>query len=185
MTMMEWIRPAAGEMRRAIPQTARLALVAVLAGCGSDPGEHEYSARFSLTFPAGWERRENYRDMPLVAVASTDDPAEFPANVNVRLVGNPGGVDLDDFYAQHFDEDVARSVHEGFELIDASDRRLGAHAAKRVVYTHRIPPDDLKSIAWLVLAGRRGYIITGNAAVEQFERYERVFDRIAGSFDAE
>ena len=180
---MERMRPAAGEMRRGIPRVAWWALLTLLAGCGSDPGEHEYSAHFALTFPDGWERRENYRDMPLVAVASTQDPAEFPANLNVRLVGNPGGVDLEDFYAEHFDEEVARAVHEGFELIDVSDRQLGAHAAKRVVYAHRIPPDDLKSVAWLVIAGRQGYIITGNAAAQQFERYERVFDRIAASFE--
>ena len=183
MTRMERTLGTAGAIRR-LPAIV-LALIAALAGCGSDPGEHQYSAEFALTFPDGWERRENYRDMPLVGVASTDDPAEFPANVNVRLVGNPHGVDLDEFYAEHFDEDVARSVHEDFELLDVSDRQLGAHAAKRVVYTHRIPPDDLKSVAWLVIAGRRGYIITGNAAAQQFDRYERVFDRIAASFDAE
>jgi hypothetical protein len=175
----------AGARGSGLAVAVMLALLVAFAGCGGDPGEHEYSARFALTFPDGWERRENYRDMPLVGLASLDDPQAFPANVNVRLVGNPDGSPLEEFYTEHFDAEVARAVHQDFKLIDVSDRQVGAHPAKRVVYTHRIPPDDLKSVAWLVLAGRRGYIITGNATVEQFDRYERVFDRIAGSLDAE
>ena len=162
-----------------------LVLLAALAGCGSDPGEHEYSAGFRLTFPDGWQRRENYRDMPLVAVAPAEDEQAFPVNLNVRLVGNPEGLDLDDFYERHFDEELARSVQRDFMLIDVSDRRLGSYAARRVVYTHRVAPDDLKSLAWVILAGRRGYIITGNAGIDQFAEYEKVFDGIVATFEAD
>jgi hypothetical protein len=176
---------ASADVRRGVRCAAKLVLLAIGIGCGSDPGEHRYSAEFALTFPDGWKLRENYRDMPLVAVAPAGDADAFPVNLNVRLVGNPDGASLDEFYRNHFDEDIARAVHENFERIDVSDRQVGSHPAKRVVYTHRIAPDDLKSVAWLVLAGQRGYIITGNAALAQFNEYEPIFDQVATSLAAD
>jgi DcrB len=170
--------------RREPGAAAALVLIALVTGCGRDPGEHEYSAQFTLELPEGWERHENYRDMPLVAVAPRDDESAFPVNLNVRLVGNPDGLDLDAFYARHFDDDIARSVQQNFQLVDESDRQLGAHPARRVVYTHRIEPDDLKSLTWVILAGGRAYVITCNAAADQFAEYEKVFDGIVASFDA-
>jgi hypothetical protein len=162
-----------------------LVVLTALAGCGSDPGEHEYSAGFTLTFPEGWQRREDYRDMPLVAIAPAEDGQAFPVNLNVRIVGNSEGLEIEEFYERHFDEELGRSVQKDFKLIDVSDRRLSEYPAKRVVYTHRVEPDDLKSLAWVILAGRRGYIVTGNAAVDQFAEFEKVFDEIAATFEAE
>ena len=179
------------EQRRAsrirVPWTGRPAgtiVLILLAGCGSDPGEHEYSAAFTMRFPAGWQRRENDRDLPLVAVAPIEDDGAFPVNLNVRLVGNPEDLDVEEFYQRHFDEEIARSLQQEFQLLDVSNRQVGGHPAKRVVYTHRVEPDELKSLAWVILAGSRGYIITGNAQVEQFAEYEKVFDEIVASFEA-
>jgi hypothetical protein len=169
--------------RRSGIRVAALVLLWLFPGCGRDPGEHEYSAEFTLTFPAGWQRRENYRDMPLVAIAPSEDEQAFPVNLNVRLVGNPDRLEIDEFYERHFDQELARTVQHNFELIDVSDRRHGTLPARRVVCAHRVEPDDLKSLAWVILDGPRGYIITGNAGIDEFAEYEKVFDDIVSTFE--
>ncbi|MBW3543322.1 MAG: DUF1795 domain-containing protein [Planctomycetes bacterium] len=161
------------------------AALMLLSGCGGRAGEHEYTAGFSIVLPEGWERRENYRDMALVAVAPVDERRsdEFPVNLNVRIVGNPDALSLEEFYDEHFQTDVAKRSHVDFKLVEATVGKLGDLTAKRIVYSHTIGSGRLKSLAYAVLDAGTGYIITCNAPVDAFGRHLPVFERICASFE--
>jgi hypothetical protein len=145
--------------------------------------EQYYSCEFSIAFPSNWAIKRNQMGAALIGIAPLAHPADtFAPNVNVNVVDNSSGLDLDQFYSRQFDANAALRILRDFSMIQQGDATIGSRPVKQVVYVHRTPTHSLKVLAYLVLAGATGYVITCSATVDRFEEYLPTFEAICACF---
>ena len=144
---------------------------------------HRYSSEFSISFPADWSTKQNQMGVALAGIAPGDGPSgSFAENVNVNLVDNAAGLDLDAFYLTQFNADTAKQVLSEFALIAEDELNLGSRPAKRIVFTHKAGVHSLKVLTYILLAGAKGYVLTCSAAAAKFEDCLPTFEAICASF---
>jgi hypothetical protein len=164
-----------------------LALIAALAGCGDGSAPPAPSAPPTTgpawSLPAGWTQKQNELGMTLIAVAPLDDASDkFTENVNVLVADIPADTSLDEFHAQAFDPSQMGTMLTDFKPGDTSSTMLGDLAAKRLTYTHRMGVARLKVLAYTLVRGNKGYVITCSATHDRFDAYVPTFEWIASTF---
>lgn len=142
---------------------------------------YEYVAQFKIGVPAGWETVEDHEMTRLLALSPPQGPEDrFRENVSVTFEGVPAGMDV----LQYTERSLALLAASTTDLdIVASDgTTLGGRIARRSVYEHTFEGLRLRVLSYLVIVGRRAYVITATAPAETYERHVPVFEAIAASF---
>jgi len=146
---------------------------------------HNPARGFSITFPADWERKENFRGMVVVAISPQAGPDDtFRENAAVVVEDLPAGTALD-VYEKACREKLAASFKDhGYREHESSRTSLAGCDAVRLVYSHRKDDFAMKLITWLVVKGGRGYVICCGSTPAEFDGHLPVFEQIGGSFIA-
>jgi serine/threonine-protein kinase len=136
---------------------------------------------FSINLPSMWEVKEGFMGTTVLALSPQENPSDqFRENINVVVAELPKKVALED-YVQANVTNMSRlltdfQVHEKGQLI------LSNTDARWVIYSHRMGTLNIKVLVYVLVQGRRGYVITCSAAPEQFPKYKSKFEEIVQSF---
>lgn len=145
---------------------------------------YRYQLAFNLTLPADWTTRHDVGGAAVVVLSPLSGQDDgFRENLNVSVESVPGGRSLAEVYRRDFA--AIRDGLEAFEVIKTEEVTVGALAARRVVYEHEYGGQRLRALAYLVLAGRRCYTLTGTAPADRFEEAQPAFEQMVHSFRLE
>jgi hypothetical protein len=148
----------------------------------------EYSSMkdgFSIEVPQGWqiEERED-RASPFIAFRPREKKDEIIfERVYVEVTDAPGR-DLNVLYQKHLKE-MEKSL-PGFTLVSEGDTEINGHNARWLVYTYTDKFITLevraKAKQYIVVQGKRAYLITVTARLDTFDEFKGVFQKIIESF---
>ncbi|HOX05009.1 MAG TPA: hypothetical protein PK280_01295 [Planctomycetota bacterium] len=180
-----------------------VALVAAASGCASRgaapapattaaparPGGfttyHNAEKGFSVTFPAGWERRDGLKGATVAAISPAEGPSDrFRENAAVVAEDLPAGTGLEDYARASRARIQAFFRDDNYEEHEFARVRVGPADGFRLVYSHRRNGQPLKLVTWLAVKGSRGFVVCCGAEPGEFDRYLPQFEQIGGSFVA-
>lgn len=143
---------------------------------------YAYEASFEIAVPEGWVTVEDQGMMRMVTLSPSEDADDaFRENVNVVLDGVPSGMTPTEYAEQSFA--LLAEGTEGLEIVASDGAVLGGRIALRSIYEHSYEGRRLRVMSYLLIVGRRAYVITATAPEETFERYVPIFEAIASSFN--
>lgn len=141
--------------------------------------------RFTIDFPRDWQVSRNRMGMALIAAAPPDDPEDlFTENVNINEIANPRGLDVQAFYEQQFQIDVAQTRLKNFQLVSEEDATVGGRPAKRTVYRHTAGQFKLTALVYTIATDTHGYVITCSVEDDWFNVYRKTFEDAIATFRA-
>jgi len=136
---------------------------------------------FSITGPAGWEQVESKPPVGVMfaepQVTASDTLRE---NLNVRVEKLPAWMDLDAYFKARIK--ALPEMVEEFKLISSKSASLGKLKAQRVVLQHKDRGRDFKVLCYILVSGGRGYSINCATTLDQYEKYEPIFEDICKTF---
>jgi hypothetical protein len=164
--------------------------VFVFYGCAPksppEPGRY-YNEKygFSVNFPSGWELQNGREEGEVIMALSpfSDDQDLFQECVNIVYESLPKKMDMDEYFNLSINN--CRKELTDFELFEHGQASIGKYEAKRLVYSNRFDTLQIKAEAYILMKGRKVYIITCSALPEQFDVYRDKFEEIAKSFRIE
>jgi len=157
--------------------------------CGADFIEYRNKTEeFSINFPKGWEVRENVpldrlppsTTVPVVAVRPwTDSSDTFSENIIVEVQSTDNADDVETAAGRlinWYSDDVLGALIASRESITIAGRR-----AVRFVYHFDMQNQDYVTVNYVVVLGRRVFLIGGGTLATRLDKYESLFDRVAHS----
>lgn len=139
------------------------------------------SKGYSISFPKTWELKEKYRETDVIALSPQENSADrFRENVNV-ITSDLGQVySLDTYYKANI-ENAEKGLNK-FKQVQLTDIKINGIPTKRLVYTHEMQDISIKVIAFVLVKGKMGCVITCTALPDSYSKYEKTFDEVAKSF---
>lgn len=149
----------------------------------ANPASHRVTSKssdLSLVLPDKWEVMDQNLGIDLVALAPLLKPDDlFRQNLNVISVKFNDDMTLEDYF--NINKESLRELLEDFDLESAQNATIGGIPAKKLIFTHTVGPVNVKVIQYLVLEGKKAFVITFTADTLDFDKISPDFDKIASS----
>ena len=159
-----------------------VALLASLAGEGTSHAQAftpytNPAGGFTIMYPGHWEQR--MVGTTVVALSPQEGPADtFRENANV-VFENLNMAMAPQQYAMASLGAMQRQL-TGFALMEQGPTVVAGRPAHYLVYNH-VMGQSLQVLAFFVVVGSRGYVVTCTATPAQFQRYRPLFMQIANT----
>lgn len=137
--------------------------------------------KYSVKFPNGWKKKEHYQSIDLVAESPQEGPSDnFIENINISIEDVEEKTTLPLF----FDEKVKEMFDfiDSMQILNKGETKINLLKARWVIYAYPNFRIRAKDVAYFLVSGNRGYIITCSAQAGKFEQYRKVFDEVCMSF---
>lgn len=135
---------------------------------------------FSIKLPKDWEKRENFMGLIIIALSPQEGNSDqFRENVNVAVDEFADVMPLEKYFQTSLDS--MQKLLTQFQEHENGQVIIDNKKAKWITYSHRVGVLRLKVLAYLLISGNRGYVITCSATPEQFSKYNGRFKEIAQS----
>lgn len=132
---------------------------------------------FTIMYPGNWERRMVGTTM--VALSPQESPADtFRENVNVVFETLPAPMTPQQ-YALLSRQTMQRQLNN-FVMIEQGGAGVAGQPAHYMVYQHFMG-QNLTVLAYFLVRGNRGYVITCSASPQTFARFRPFFVQIANT----
>jgi hypothetical protein len=163
--------------------------ILLIISCGKkeppEPGRYYNKAhKFSIKMPNIWQFKENHLGAAVVAFSPQDGPDDkFFENVSISV--ERLGLDIS---SEEFAQDNLARMDmylKDFVKLDSGTAIIDNRETHWSIYTHHNGPEPVKAITYSFAYKKRGYLITGAAAPDQFDKYKGAFNLITGSFKLE
>ena len=152
-------------------------------GCGreKEPGRYYNRAEdFSLKLPEEWETREGMMGTAVIALGSPAGPPDkFRENVNVVVERLPRSMSAKEYDAA---AQGTLTMMAGFASADRGTGNIDGREAVWGVYSHKMMKVRMKVLMYVVVRGRKAYVITCTTLPDAFDEHEPVFQKIVRSF---
>jgi hypothetical protein len=151
-----------------------------------EPGRY-YSKDFgfSIIFPVGWEIQTIENGWITLAVTELEGPTDpWAEAVVVDVFEQPQGFDLDNTFNDRVHSMNMNAVD--FREEDRGEVTINGERARWIIYSyseHEI--GDLMVIEYLLVKGKRAFIISGDSPPDTFSEFEEIFITAARSFRLE
>jgi hypothetical protein len=147
---------------------------------GADGLTYESPSGYGVDIPDGWEYGTGLMGADLFAIAPPAEEEEHgTANFNV-MVGESGGMTLDQFYDASLSG--LKAIVEGLEIEKSGDVDLGGMKAKWHVYTYPHYKVDLKVLQYVAIDGPTVYVLTFTTGNKDYAYYQPTFEKVMKSF---
>jgi hypothetical protein len=134
---------------------------------------------FSIVVPSHWEQRP-LEGGGFIALSPQESGADlFRENVNVVFESLPVALTAQQYAALSF-QNMGASL-ANFRIVEQGQGPLGAQTAYWAVYTHTMN-QPLMVLAFFVVSGGRGYVVTCTGTPVEFARWRPVFAQVANTF---
>jgi hypothetical protein len=135
------------------------------------------SGGFTIFYPANWEQR--MVGTTLVALSPQESPADtFRENVNVVFENLSMPMSAQQYAMLSLN--AMQTQLNGFQLLQQGPVVVGGHQAHFFIYQHMMG-QPLQVMAYFLVLGNRGYVITCTASPGDFARYQAFFGQIANT----
>jgi hypothetical protein len=165
----------------------RFALSALLAlgvAALSAPSAEAYDSPkdgYAIDFPSRWQTREQVMGTSVISLSPLESKKDtFAENVNV-VVEDLGADATLEAYTEASVK-VLKQYLNAPKLVENKRVTLGGYPAQRLVYEHTQGQFKLRGLAYLVVAGSKGYVLTCTAETAQFAKYQAQFEKICRTF---
>jgi hypothetical protein len=130
-------------------------------------------AAFAIVFPPDWTVRQDVTGVLVRGTSAKEENDDFVEYVDVETAEQPETAKLDDVYTERL---KSLQAQPGFKAVTEDDATLGGAKARKLVWTKPDQGLNLKIGVYVMLAGKRSYIITYFSTAESFERFKESFD---------
>lgn len=135
---------------------------------------------YSVEIPEDWEYGTGLMGADMFAIAPPSDASEYgTANFNV-MVGDSGGLTLDQFYDASLSG--LQAIVDGLEIEHSGDADLGGMKSKWHVYTYPHYKIDLKVLQYVAIDGPSVYVVTFTTGNKDYSHYKPTFESVVKSF---
>lgn len=160
------------------------ALCAV-SGCTTPEEPGRYYNRdlgFSIIFPAGWEIQTMENGWLTLAVSDFEsDDDDFAEVVAVDVYEQPQGYDLDNSFSDRVNN-MNRNM-DGFHEQERGEVTIDGERARWIIYSYYVgEARELLVLEYLLVKGKRAYVVSGDSPTASFYDFEEIFIRSARSF---
>lgn len=136
---------------------------------------------YAIDFPSRWQTREQVMGTSVISLSPLESKKDtFAENVNVVVEELGAGATLDAYTETSVK--VLEQYLNAPKLIENKRVTLGGLPAQRLVYEHTQGQFKLRGLAYLVVAGSKGYVLTCTAEKAQFAKYLAQFEKICRTF---
>jgi hypothetical protein len=178
-------------MKTCLPLSLFLLLAA--AGCGKqtfaevEPAPFEGTtyadpeAGFSLKVPFDWESHQPDRGPAIVLQSPPEGPTDvYQESVNIVVNELPRLVTSEECFTANMD--FMERVLRGFTLESSGPATLGSFPAMAGIYRLRGGPVAIRILCYVMVDGKKYYVLTCSATESSFDAYRGIFAGIAQSF---
>jgi hypothetical protein len=140
-------------------------------------------AGFAIKYPEDWTVTvvpETW--VPVVEGESPleDDRDEFNEYIAVDVIELPSKMSLDEYYRKYHEKLVAESM--SFEQHEDGEVKINGEQAKYLLYDKEMPEAYWRVLAYVLVRGKRAYVISCAAENRQFSRHQDQFLEVAHTF---
>jgi hypothetical protein len=136
---------------------------------------------YAIDFPSRWQTREQVMGTSVIGLSPLESKKDtFAENVNV-VVEELGADATLEAYTEASVK-VLKQYLNSPKLVENKRVTLGGLPAQRLVYEHAQGQFKLRGLAYLVVAGSKGYVVTCTAETTQFAKYQGPFEKICRTF---
>jgi hypothetical protein len=136
---------------------------------------------YAITFPGRWQTREQVMGTSVISLSPLESKKDtFAENVNVVVEDLGAGATLDAYTGASVK--ILEQYLNSPKLVENKRVTLGGLPAQRLVYEHVQGQFKLRGLAYLVVAGAKGYVLTCTAETSQFAKYQAQFEKICRTF---
>jgi hypothetical protein len=150
-----------------------------------EPGRYYNKDKgFSIKFPNGWEKREGYMGLTVIALSPQESPSDqFRENVNIVDEELPETMSLETYFQINLDN--MPKLLTNFQAYESGRLTLGNADSRWLIYGYRMGTTSIKGLVYVLVKGNRGYAITGTATSGSFANYRSIFEETSQSFSFE
>lgn len=132
---------------------------------------------FTIFYPQNWEQR--MVGTTVVALSPQESPTDtFRENINVVFENLNAPMSSQQYAMLSFNA-MQRQLN-GFQLVQQGPAVVGGNQAHFFIYRH-VMGQQLQVLAYFIVRGNRGYVITCSASPADFARYQAIFNQIANT----
>jgi len=150
----------------------------------ADPGRYYHEDnRFSIVPPEGWEASIDEDNDVLFTAAPEGPDDEVLEKVMAMAEPIPRSADL----AWYVNQNHRSLLNEAPTAKRVDERRgeINGLPAQRVVYDFVSDGIQFRSLCYYLIKGRRGYVLAGLCAAEEYDRHLATFEQAIHTFVAE
>jgi hypothetical protein len=103
----------------------------------------------------------------------------FRENGNVVMEKLPASISYDEYTNANLE--TMKKIMTNFVVIETGDDVINGINCKRVVYTHSMNQLDIKVLAYFLVDGKEGYVLTFSASPASYDKYFSDFKQIANT----
>jgi len=141
---------------------------------------HVKEMGFSIACPKEWDPGSGMRSEGPHAAFGFCSPREGRTQITVHTVELPRQFSLEE-YASAYTDDRKKQV-VGCRLHEETAAVIDGTDARKIVYFHQLDVDSIRNLSYVVVRGRRAYVIFFMAPEKNFGRLGPVFEQITRSF---
>lgn len=169
-------------MKTVLTRIALIGLMSLLffGACSKD--DETKPRKIELTFPGDWDVTYDVNEYIAVQGVSPLESGSdiFLENMNAAFENVPG-YSLQAYYDGIVVALSAESVLGDFNILYESDTTLNSYSAKKLIFTATIQDIPIKFLDYILYENGFGFIITCTAEEASYNRFESIFDGIAGT----
>lgn len=169
-----------GKMALVIVGLTTLALMAAPA----NKGKETFTSRekgFTISLPGGWEQKKDVMGAVIVAISPLEGPKDiFRENVNVVVEDLATPMSSKDYFNNSVR--VLKQLFKDFKLEKQGVAKINNRDFHWSMFTHRLGEVKAKVLQYMVVNGKRAYVITCSATPDAFKHYQARFEESAKSF---
>lgn len=159
-------------------------IILTSAGCSrpapEEPGRVHYEEMgCSVVIPDGWSV-STYPATVVVYAPGAEESEVLPASFTITVDVLPEKMQLGKFVEQVMDE--SRGQYSNFEVTLETDVTLGKRKAKMIEFGYILPTGEVRAVAYALLKGKRGYLLTYLANSEEFAVHRITAEKAIQSF---
>ncbi len=156
---------------------------------GEKSKRHLYKEKgFSIEIPTDWKMIKGKQNIiALIALSPQEKPSDKQCSLCVVVEPKPKGIETtDDCLKKHIN--YIGKTFKDFKKIDSGKTKIGDNEAAWLSYSFRMKKYnniELKAIDYILVKGKRVYVLSFSAPIEAFSGFTKVFKEISGSFKFE
>jgi hypothetical protein len=139
---------------------------------------------FQVTLPKGWEQKKNVMGAEIIALRPKGGKNDsFRENVNVVVENMNQKMAAKEYYKAS--QTVLAKVFNEFKIEKTGHTKIDNHDTYWCIFTHKMGGIRAKVLQYMTTENTRGFVVTGSALPDTFEKYKKDFENTAESLKIE
>lgn len=139
---------------------------------------------FEVVLPKGWEQKKNVMGAEIIALRPKGGKSDsFRENVNVVVENLNQKLAAKDYYKAS--QSVLAKVFNEFKIEKTGHSTINKHDTYWCIFTHKMGGIRAKVLQYMTTEGTRGFVVTGSALPDTFDKYKKEFEATAESLKIE